>query len=275
MKKVGLFIIIFCYVLQNVKCILASEQKELVKQATVLFTFISKTTGIDCKLEDANYNEVVAQKIVAQLEDTMNIKDYNEQYKVLRAAKKNVGKFKKDPFIYEHSEVLSNIFDEMSYRIKAEHPDQVKAEKSVVFSQMESFISNCDIDEVTNRSNIDGVFGYSGIEDELSKVKSNIESYEELKAENKILKNQDQNNQRRLQEVMEREITLKLENEKMKERIRELEEQHGNAKSFDNLHNLYKQITGLYQKLLKSKDDFESIIKLRKQIEKEENNEEK
>ena len=276
----SLFIVVFCFSF-FIKVYYANgkelEMEDLRVKTQNLFAFITKEIkGTTYNFDDINFRESLKNKIVIQIENAMNVKDYNQQYTILRTARKNTKKFPEGhKFILDNSEQIKDMLDELSREIKDRHSDVVKPEKTVMFSQMESFISNCDIDEVTNRSNIDGVFGYSGIEDELSKVKSNIESYEELKAENKILKNQDQNNQRRLQEVMEREITLKLENEKMKERIRELEEQQSNAKNFDNLHNLYKQITGLYQKLLKSKDDFESIIKLRKQIEKEENNEKK
>ena len=164
----------------------------------------------------------------------------------------------------------------MSIKLKNDHPDKINSNKTIMFSQMESFInrdaSKLEINDV-DFNNI------SGIEDEMNKFKNNKELHEKLTIENNILKlqlqQQNELHQKAIETFMEKEIALKLENEKMKLQIQQFENQQNNAKNFDNLHGLYKQITSLYQKLIKSKDDFDLIIKLRKQINQEENNEKK
>lgn len=288
-------------------------KRELARRTDELFAFITREVEPKYNFKDANHNESLKGKIIAYLESTMKIVDYNEQYRLLRTARRSTDKFEKNhTFVYEHSDDIASILGMLSNDIRTKHPNDIKPDKTVMFSQLNSFISNCDLDDdiIINHKSIDGACGCSGIEDEIAKVKGGMESYEQLKVENNFLKTQYEISQKTVEELRNKQLTLVGENERLKTLLSIMEQQKtenqklidkqlvlgteneslkaeigiikkqrtddlANLDKTNTLNRLYRQITVLYQKLIKSKDDFDAIIRLRKQIEREEYNEKK
>ena len=279
MKKCFLFFIIFCCLGNKLTFVYANNKDiEITRENLKSFlNVVMNYVGDNYDIKNKDANDSLKGKIISYMANAEEFKDYNYRYKILKTAAKNTKAFEKSfPYIYNNNEEFKCIFKEMSIKLKNDHPDKINSNKTIMFSQMESFInrdaSKLEINDV-DFNNI------SGIEDEMNKFKNNKELHEKLTIENNILKlqlqQQNELHQKAIETFMEKEIALKLENEKMKLQIQQFENQQNNAKNFDNLHGLYKQITSLYQKLIKSKDDFDLIIKLRKQINQEENNEKK
>lgn len=246
-----------------------SDNHNLVSSTKMLYDFITKTMGAG-----HNFNSLSKDLVIREVESIVGANDFNEQYKLLRAAMRNTDRFKNHhTFIYEHSEKISDLLGEASQEIKRKHPDEVKPEKTVMFSS--TFISKVEIEDNTINGGGSSVFASSMIEGDAVKPKQNGSDYEKLRNAYEQLKIQNntlaENFKKERSEFMDKQVELSAENGGLKERVASLEQQNQlnlrDIEKLQSINDLYEQVVDIYQRLIKSNKDFEQIIRLMKQIE--------
>lgn len=242
----------------------ASEcsRNDLLSKTKELYRFI--TEKID---SGHSFNDSLKDQIVEYTASIVGVNDFNEQYKVIRAAMRNRDKFdKKYNLTCNCSDNIVRLLNTILQDLKTKHPE-IKAEKTVMFSQVSTFISKTEVDDAVSNAGGGSVFASSMIEEDTTKSKKNKSSYEQLMAQNNLLSMLVENFKKEKSELMDKQVELSAENGGLKERVASLEKQLQDTEELRYLNSLYKQVVGIYQKIVKSKPDFEQIIKLMKQIE--------
>ena len=256
-----------------------------------LYSFIAEKLNSGCV-----FDESFRDQIIEQTESIVGPNDFNEQYKLLRITIKNGCKFSnKYKFLDDSSGDSDKIYDllgEASQEIKRKHPGEIKPEKTVMFSQVSTFISKTEIDDAITNGGEGSVFASSMIEGDAVKSKQNGSDHDKLKSDNEQLRTKNnllsmfvESLKNEKSELMDKQVELSAENgglkaennglkekvtnfeklvAELKEKIANLERDMEESKS---LNGLYEQIVDIYQKIVKSKPDFEQIMELMKQIE--------
>lgn len=258
-----------------------TDNHKLVSSTKMLYGFITKTIG-----SGHNFDSLSKELVIREVESIVGANDFNEQYRLLRAAMRNTDRFKNNhTFIYKHSEEISDLLNEASQEIRRKHPNEVRPERTVMFSQVDTFISNKDTEDAITNGGEGSVFASSMIEGDAVKPKQNGSDYDKLKSDNEQLRTKNnllsmliESLKREKSELMDKQVDLsaengglKAENNGLKEKVVSLEQQNQlnlqNIEKLKSLNSLYGQVVDIYQKIVKSKLDFEQIIKLMKQIE--------
>lgn len=268
-----------------------TDKGKLTVNVKKLCSFIAKKLNSGCV-----FDESFRDQIIEQTESIVGPNDFNKQYELLRITIKNGSKFSdKYKFLDDSSSDSDKVYEllgEASQEIKRKHPDEVKPEKTVMFSHVSTFISKTEIDDAITNGGGSGVFASSMIEGDTVKPKQNESDYDRLKSDNEQLKTKNnllsmliESLKNEKSELMDRQVELSAENgglkaennglkekvtnfeklvAELKEKIANLERDMEESKS---LNSLYEQVVGIYQQIVKSKYDFERIMKLMKQIE--------
>ena len=258
-----------------------SDSHKLVSSTKMLYDFITKTM-----CDGHNFDSLSKELVIREVESIVGADDFSEQYRLLRAAMRNTDKFKNHhTFIYEHSEKISDLLSEASQEIKRKHPNEVRPEKTVMFSQVDTFISKTEVDDATTNGGEGSVFASSMIEGDAVKPKQNGSDYDKLKTDNEQLRTKNnllsmliESLKKEKNELMDKQVDLsaengglKAENNGLKERVVSLEHQNQlnlrDVEKLQSINDLYEQVVGIYQRLTRSNKDFEEIIRLMKQIE--------
>ena len=225
-----------------------------------------------------DFDNVLRELVIQKAESIVGVRNFDGQYKLLRAAMKNTDRFESThTVIYEHSDEVFELLNDASQEIKEEHPNQIVPDRTVVFSNVSTIIDENEINEVSNKGSECSVFASSMIEGDAAKPKQNGGNYEELKDAYERLKAQNntlaENFKKERSEFMDKQVELsaengglKAENNGLKERVVSLERQVQDLERLKSLNELYEQVVEIYQKITKSKLDFKQIIELMKQI---------
>ena len=257
-----------------------SDNHKLVSSTKMLYDFITKTM-----CDGHNFDSLSKELVIREVESIVGANDFNEQYRLLRAAMRNTDRFKNHhTFIYEHSEKISDLLESASQEIKKKHPE-IKTERTVMFSQVDTFISKTEVDDATTNGGEGSVFASSMIEGDAVKPKQNGSDYDRLKSDNEQLRTKNnllsmliESLKNEKSELMDKQVELsaengglKAENNGLRERVVSLEHQNQlnlrDVEKLQSINDLYEQVVGIYQRLTRSNKDFEQIIKLMKQIE--------
>lgn len=248
------------------------DKGKLTVNMKKLYSFIAEKLNSGCVF-DGSFRD----QIIEQTESIVGPSDFNEQYKLLRITIKNGSKFNnKYKFLDDSSggsDKIYELLDEASQEIKRKHPDEVKPEKTVMFSNVSTFISKTEIDDAITNGGGSSVFASSMIEGDTTKPKQNGSDYDKLKSDNEQFRTKNnllsmliESLKKEKSELMDKQVELSAENGGLKERVASLEKQLQDVEELKSLNSLYKQVVDIYQQIIKSNKDFEQIIKLMKQI---------
>lgn len=268
MKKFFYIFLILNLIIQIPVLADKTDEGKLTVNIKKLYSFIAEKLNSGCV-----FDESFRDQIIEQTESIVGPNDFNEQYKLLRITIKNRSKFSnKYKFLDDSSSDSDKVYEllgEASQEIKRKHPDEVRSEKTVMFSS--TFISKTELDDNTINGGGSSVFASSMIEGDAVKPKQNGSDYEKLRNAYEQLKIQNntlaENFKKERSEFMDKQVELSAENGGLKERVASLEKQLQDTEELKALNSLYEQVVNIYRKIIKSNTDFEQIIKLMKQIE--------
>ena len=251
-----------------------TDRDGLLSKTKELYKFITEKISGGHSFDDS-----LRDQIIEYTASIVGTDKFGEQYKLLRVAVKNTDKFeKKFKAIYERSDEVSDLLNGASQEVKREHPNEVRPERTVVFSMVDTIISNKDTNNTTTNGGEGSVFASSMIEGDAAKPKQNVSDFDKLKSDNEQLRTKNnllsmliESLKNEKIELMDKQVELSAENGGLKERVTSLEQQNQlnlrDIEKVKSINDLYEQVVDIYQRITKSNKDFEQIIRLMKQIE--------